>query len=205
MTVEAAAWVPDDDPERPWDDAADLAVEWLLDQAGERGQAPLLVTPTQSQWSMGAESIQLFAQRYEATTPRSNHASFSNRPVLVYVPDYDVMHLALRYARGSAIAVVETVSSPLVGWASAVGALDLTTGEPTRPALSDAQRKTFDRIEFNGNNGWTRGFGADSTARILRSLRDAGDLDKELLLGYMVAKGKHGRAIDRLVDLIDKT
>ena len=42
MKVHAAAWVPGDDPERPWNDAADLAVEWLLREARARGQRPLL-------------------------------------------------------------------------------------------------------------------------------------------------------------------
>jgi hypothetical protein len=28
-TTYRAAWVPDDDPHRPWDDAAALAVEWI--------------------------------------------------------------------------------------------------------------------------------------------------------------------------------
>ncbi len=27
--VRAAAWVPDDDPERPWDEAAELAADWI--------------------------------------------------------------------------------------------------------------------------------------------------------------------------------
>ncbi|WP_267904595.1 hypothetical protein [Streptomyces apocyni] len=33
MVTYTAAWVPDDDPERSWGEAADVAVAWLLEQA----------------------------------------------------------------------------------------------------------------------------------------------------------------------------
>lgn len=120
MTAPAytAAWVPDDDPERPWDDAANLAVDWILSEAGRLEIAPLLVTPTQHRWSSGAESIRWFAQHHTATTPRSDWRSRSAGPVLAYVPDYHTFELAARQARGSSLAVVESVSNPLRGWGS---------------------------------------------------------------------------------------
>lgn len=204
VSIDAAAWVPDNDPKRPWDTAADWAVAWLMDEVEKRGVSPLLVTPTQSQWHCGVASIEALANRYEATTSRSNRASFGNRPVLAYVPDYGDLQLALRYAEGSAIAVVETVSCPIRGWAASVGALDLTSGEPTPPATAK-QLDDFDRIAFNGNNGWTRGFGADVTTRILRDMAARSDLDKDLLLGYMVANGHSGKQIARLGELVDQS
>ena len=45
--LQAAAWVPDDDPERPWDEAADLAAEWIWGRSEIEGLEPLLV-PTPS-------------------------------------------------------------------------------------------------------------------------------------------------------------
>lgn len=31
--LQAAAWVPDDDPERPWDEAADIAADWICERS----------------------------------------------------------------------------------------------------------------------------------------------------------------------------
>ena len=43
--LQAVAWVPDDDPERPSDEAAaDLTAEWIWERADEEGAQPLLVT-----------------------------------------------------------------------------------------------------------------------------------------------------------------
>jgi len=42
----AAAWVPDDDPHRPWDEAADLAANWIWERSDIEEATPLLVTNT---------------------------------------------------------------------------------------------------------------------------------------------------------------
>jgi hypothetical protein len=164
---------------------------------------PLLVTPTQLQWRIGPEIVQVFANRFEATTPRSARARFGHRPVLAYVPDYDTFHLAAGYARDSALAVVEADSDPVVGWAMEVGALNLITGEPTGDTRSEVQREEFERIHFYGNNGWTNGFGNNQLRRILMELQTKGLLNRGLLLGCMLAKGHNGRALTRLSKIID--
>ena len=203
MNIDAAAWVPDDDEERPWDEAADLAVEWIMQEAKIRGERPLLVTPTQSQWD-SADAITWMARNCEAATPRGNRPSHGKRPVLVYVPDYDVMNYRLQFARGSAIAVVEEISDKLSGWAAAVGALNLVTGEKTIDPITEEQLAEYKRIDFNGNNGWASGFGADQTRRILRSLDSIGELDRDHLIGHMLAMGHNARHLKRLRTLVDK-
>ncbi|MFF0249904.1 hypothetical protein [Streptosporangium sandarakinum] len=197
-----AAWVPDDDPHRDWEEAAQLAVAWVLEQAAREGATPLLVTPTQGQWSSGTESIARFARAYPATTPRSgrDRAGSGHGPVLVYVPDLATLHLAARRAHGSALAVIETEETPLIGWAMETGAVNLLTGEATPDTRSDHQRELLERIHFYGNNGWTRGFGHDQTRRILRSERG---LAKDVILGAMAAKGHDGKAVERLSALLD--
>lgn len=77
------------------------------------------------------------------------------------------------------------------------------SGQLTPPA-ADSQLSEFDRIDFNGNNGWTKGHGADSSLRIMRDMDARGELDKDLLLGYMLAKGHGGTRIKRLSSLVDK-
>jgi hypothetical protein len=180
-----AAWVPDNDPERGWDEAAEPVVEWVLGEAERQGAEPLLVTPTQNQWSAGPDVIAWFARTYAATTPRSAHARGGRGPVLVYVPDYHTMYLAANYARGSSLAVVETISSPLIGWAMQAKALDLLQGEVTPDTRTESVCTELDRIHFYGNNGWTTGFGKDQATQILRDLLRDGEVDPAVILGYM--------------------
>ncbi|MCG2803679.1 MAG: hypothetical protein L6311_16530 [Cellulomonas sp.] len=35
--LQAAAWVPDDDPERPWEVAAELAADWIWEHSKLEG------------------------------------------------------------------------------------------------------------------------------------------------------------------------
>lgn len=200
----SASWVPDDDPERSWDEAADLAVDWLLQEASRRGAAPLLVTPTKSQWTSGADSIRWLAQNYEAATTRSSRPSRGQGPVLANVPDYDTFHFAADQARGASLAVVESVATPLRGWAMEVQALNLLTGEVTPDTRTKEQRELLGRIHWYGNNGWTTGFGRDQASRVLAELQRQGLLDADVVLGYMVAKGHHGKAVDRLEKMLLK-
>ncbi|MGX5769756.1 hypothetical protein ACWKWN_03280 [Microbacterium trichothecenolyticum] len=40
--LQAAAWVPDDDPKRPWEEAADLAAAWIWARSEIEGVLPLV-------------------------------------------------------------------------------------------------------------------------------------------------------------------
>ncbi|MEU0521964.1 hypothetical protein [Streptosporangium sp. NPDC006007] len=177
----------------------------MLEQAKQEGSTPLLVTPTQQQWDTGGESITWFANAYPAITPRSSRqrARSGPGPVLAYVPDFGLLHLAARYARGSALAVVETTSTPLIGWAMETGAINLLTGQATPDTLRDSQRELLERVHRNGNNGWTRGFGRDQTLRALRGAYGQDGLTKDIILGTMAAKGHNGKAVERLDEVLD--
>jgi hypothetical protein len=54
------------------------------------------------------------------------------------------------------------------------------------PQLSAAARELYDRIEFNGNNGWADAPGKRDAIRDLRELKAMGELDADLLHGYML-------------------
>ncbi|WP_214107267.1 hypothetical protein [Acrocarpospora catenulata] len=200
-----AAWVPDDDPHRDWEDAAKLAIAWVLEQAAQEGASPLLVTPHQNQWKAGVESITWFANTYPAITPRSSRQRVSRGqgPVLVYVPDFGTLTLAANYARGSSLAVVETASTPLIGWAMETKAVNLLTGQATPETRTNSQREVLERVHFHGNNGWTRGFGRDQTTRILRGAYGREGLTRDVVLGAMAAKGHNSKAVGRLGELLD--
>ncbi|NIL60088.1 hypothetical protein HCB18_27985 [Salinispora arenicola] len=67
--LQAAAWVPDDDPERPWEDAADLAADWIWGRSEVEGIAPLLVTNT-FQNGVGIGCLDEIARRGGQATPQ---------------------------------------------------------------------------------------------------------------------------------------
>ncbi|OHV54486.1 hypothetical protein BCD48_44535 [Pseudofrankia sp. BMG5.36] len=124
--------------------------------------------------------------------------------MLAYVPDYQTMQLAIRYARGGALAVIEGFTTPLCGWAIEVGALDLLENLVTPDLRSAHLRSALDRIHFYGNNGWTNGFGKDATVRLLHDIVEQNELDQDLILGFMLAHGHHHKSIEHLARIIEK-
>jgi hypothetical protein len=195
-----AAWVPDDDGGRTWDEAADLAAEWLLEQAAELGLTPMVVTPTRSQWQSGAEVVCAWASRYGAVTPRTNPLlSPGPKAVLAYVPSYKTLTLGMMYARDGAIAVVETIADPMIGWAMATGAVNLVLGATAGMFDSDTE-DLLEGISFAGNNGWTRGHGRTMA---LRALDRYGYIDPNIVCGYMLAHGHHAESVEDLRKLLD--
>ncbi|WP_322769054.1 hypothetical protein [Frankia sp. Cr1] len=198
-----ASWVPDDDQERDWDDAAELAAAWVQREAERLNVEPLLVTPTQAQWDAGSQVISQFVRRYAATTPRSSRVGVRPASVLAYVPDYETIHLAMRHARGGSLAVVESVATPLRGWAVEAKALDLSQGTISPDDRSEHLREALESIQRVGNNGWTNGFGKDAAVRVLQELHSRGDLDPDLVLGYVLARGQHAKAVERLAKIIE--
>jgi hypothetical protein len=67
--LQAPAWVPDDDAERPWDEAADLAAEWIWERGRLEGLLPVLVTNT-FQNAVGLPCLQEVANRGGQATPQ---------------------------------------------------------------------------------------------------------------------------------------
>ena len=123
-----AAWVPDDDPERGWEIAADLAVAWVRRECAEQGAAGVLVLN-----AFGVEqqipSLRRFAAEHSVTTPRASRdrVGRGKGPVLAYVPDEKTLDFAAGLARGSSLAIVESIHGfRLEGWARQLGAIDLT-------------------------------------------------------------------------------
>ena len=106
--LQAAAWVPDDDPERPWDEAADLAADWIWERSEAEGVKPLLVTNT-FQNARSIESPEAIARAGGQATPQGKER-FERGPVVVYVPDERTLKFALNLARGYSLAAVESVS-----------------------------------------------------------------------------------------------
>ncbi|MEB8342575.1 hypothetical protein [Streptomyces endophyticus] len=200
-----AAWVPDDDPERDWEIAADLAVAWVRQQCTEQGASGVLVLN-----AFGVEqqipSLRRFAAQYAVTTPRASRDRVGRGigPVLAYVPDEKTLDFAAGLARGSALAVVEGAHRfPLEGWARQLGAIDLTRPDEQPEQLGSELAAAIDRLDFYKNNGFGDQFGKQQAQRILQDLRSAGLLERDVVLGALAAKGASDRAVRNLGKLID--
>ncbi|MFX1760811.1 hypothetical protein [Rhodococcus sp. As11] len=201
--LQAAAWVPDDNPERPWDEAAGLAADWIWERSETEGVEPLLVTNTlQKAW--GIERLEEIIQAGGQATPQSKKR-FDRGPVLAYVPDERTLNLALDLARGYSIAVVETVSFPLAEWAAGVGAVNLLDGSASAGNLSDVVIADLDHaVFFGGNNGWTGSHEKTHARNHLVRHVQAGLITPEQAASYVMAVGVSGRGATRLRRLLEK-
>lgn len=105
--------------------------------------------------------------------------------------------------RASHAFVLEWPSYDLSGWARHNHAIHFDTKEELTPALSADAIKLYERIDWNGNNGWHDEYGKRDALRDLRTLREIGELDPNDLAGYMV--GRHSNtAIRKLLELAKK-
>src|SRR6266545_4121562 len=184
-TTYRAAWVPDNDPNRPWDDAAALAVEWIELEAADQGQEAVLVTNTMDSQPLNSPLGQ-YMQHGKHFSPRSR-PNFRGVPVLAYVPVAKTLELAISVARGSSLCVVETDTYPVRGWAAVVGAVDLLTGD--RNELDSRLAEPLDRLEFYGNNAYGPPFDRQRARSVLNGLQGAGLLDRDLIISALAAHG----------------
>jgi hypothetical protein len=105
--------------------------------------------------------------------------------------------------RASHAFVLEWGSDDLSGWARHNHAVHFDTKEELAPALSADAIKLYERIDWNGNNGWHDEYGKRDALRDLRRLREIGELDPHDLAGYMI--GRHSNtAIRKLLELAKK-
>ncbi|PWC06725.1 hypothetical protein DF223_10400 [Mycetocola zhujimingii] len=200
--LRAAAWVPDDDPERAWEDAADLAAEWIWERSEAEDVPPMLVTNT-FQNAIGIASLSEIARGGGQATPQGNER-FQHGPVLAYVPNERTMELALDLARGYSLVIVETISFPLSEWAAAAGAINLLIGDPTATAIPSDVTADLDRaIFFGGNNGWTGSHEEQHARTTLSAHVRSHRLDPDAAVSYAMAHGVSDRGAKRLRALIE--
>lgn len=201
--LQAAAWVPDDDPERPWEVAAELAADWIWEHSKLEGVTPLLVTNT-FQNAVSIECLDEIASKGGQATPQGKQR-FDRGPVLAYVPDERTLRLALDLARGYSLAVVETVSFPLAEWAAGAEAVNLLDGNTSSSNLPDDIKADLDHAVFvGGNNGWTGQHEKQHALNHLVRHVQAGRLAPEQAASYVMAKGVSGKGAKRLRLLLEK-
>lgn len=191
MKPRTTAWAPFHATE-PWEFAADACAGWLREQRRQYGDRLGVVTPVLQTYQMA--SVDRLGWR---TSPRASRERVPSGTlgVLAYVPDLEQLEFASRLARDGSLAVVETASHPLIGWARWCKALNLRTGE-REDALPAEVADRIERLRFCGNNGFTRGFGRNQALRILRE--DLRDVDRDLVWGGLLAAGQGASGIERL-------
>ncbi|MGQ0844334.1 MAG: hypothetical protein ACT4QF_09370 [Sporichthyaceae bacterium] len=174
-------------------------MDWIRAQAHDLGRQPLLVTFS----FQNGDHMEAFRGLEHVTTrSRGSVTGPVGRPVLAYVPDERTLELAHRYARGSALCVVESVSFPVHGWARQTGAVSLLDGR-VLPALDASVATTLDGLKFAGNNGWGDKPGKRDAARLLGDLRGRVDLDE--VVGYILARGASERGAKNLRAIAEKS
>jgi hypothetical protein len=113
----------------------------------------------------------------------------AGRRVLVHCPTFDDLCYAAGLARGSSLCATEWPDAPLAGWVSAVGALNLVTGETTPRPVDEVVRR-LDHLHCAGINGWFDGPGKRDALRLLSELRTAAPhLDERFIASYMLGMG----------------
>lgn len=136
------------------------------------------------------------------TEKSSGHLGDQARVVVILHPTLKLLSRALPSDGSSKVVVVESPTVRLHGWAVASGALNVATLEVPAP-LAPAQAQLYERILWNGNNGWADAPGKRDALHDLRELRALGKLNKGLLIGYMVSRTYYDDVV-RLGKLVDK-
>ncbi|ORV86747.1 hypothetical protein AWC11_16995 [Mycobacterium interjectum] len=199
----AAAWVPDDDPVRPWDEAADLAADWLWQQAESEGVAPILVTNVQKNY-WGISALDEIARAGGHTTPRSR-MRFDHAPVFAYVPSAASLRLAINLARGFSLVAVEGSTFSLAEWAAGADAINLLTNAVSSTSIPEDVRRDLDSVVFfGGRNGWTGPDEKEHARRYLSEHVRAKRLDPEQASSYVMAQGASDRGAKRLREILDR-
>ncbi|MCP3782946.1 hypothetical protein NLX85_06150 [Micromonospora sp. A3M-1-15] len=174
--------------DRTLETAAAIAMEWAERAAVAHQRPAVLVTDRIGEYH-GHDLFERY-RRGRHVSPRSNRLNFRPGAVVAHAPSPTALHLVMRLADGAAVAVVEHPEPwRLSGWARALGARDLFTGE-NAPALHPKLVKFLDALNFYGNNGYSRGHGRDGAQRVLADLRAEGLLeDPDLIISALAARG----------------
>jgi hypothetical protein len=196
-----AAWVPFVEG-RDMAEAVDLAVEWAQSECAEQGVSGVLLTS-----DFGVETsvaaLTDFAQRHRQTTPRArSRPEFRRVPILAYFPNVKMMVQAIALARDSSLAAVEAPDFALSGWARETRAVDLTNPSADLAPLNQRLVEAIALLHSYGNNAYSSGFGRDQAQGVLSELRDEGLLDRDAIVGAVLARGMSDNGIEQLTRLI---
>lgn len=139
----------------------------------------------------------------ERITERSSTAKRRPRVVLALYPSWKLLLKSAPASADSYFVGVEWADGSLRGWATFAGAFDLSTWTTMTDPLSQEVREIYDRIVWNGNNSWMDAHGKSAALRDVRRLNELDQLDRDLLLGYVLNRKRFAAAL-QLETLIEK-
>ncbi|MFV2172383.1 hypothetical protein ACFHW2_11625 [Actinomadura sp. LOL_016] len=178
-----------------WDQAVQLAVDWLDEVRTPDDGAPIVVKAAASSGG-GVRPLERYEARHGSTTWRSK-GTYRRRAVLAYVPGIADLQLAMTLAWNQPMCVVESGLTPLAGWAQELAAVNLLEPEVAIPELPAEVKKELDRLSFDGNNDWGDAHGRRQAQLTLQRLRGMGYLG-ETLEARMIARGASEQGIKNL-------
>ena len=199
-----ATWLPIERQAAGGEDPTALAVEYVDRRCTQTQQPGVLVTHTRG--DLATPSLEWFAEKHRHVTRRSHSdVSPGSGPVLVDMPDADLLALAHFLARGTSLCAMESGALRLNGWAAATHAVDLVTEEHVAP-LTEEVLKLLEHLIFAGNSGWADEPGKRDAQRLLRSLASADtSLDADFIAGFVIGRGKSSAAAKRLHKMFPTT
>ena len=184
--LRAAAWIPavGENLSR-WEEPERAAVEWIVEQATSDEVAPV-VFYTAAKAHGGPGPVHQLAARHGYSYPRDR--SRPRGAVLAYHPDAQSLRMAADMASGSALVVLESMLTPLAGWAAATEAVDLSGVYPQVPEPHPIAKHALDRaVFFGGNNNWTGNHERDHASKALEAAVRGGLIDADTAVGYALA------------------
>lgn len=160
---------------------------------------PIIVANRKPSLGVSPRLIQL-AKAIPVVTPmNANRVSTGyGHPVLAYAVDLRGLELAMRYADGSPVVLIEDMPDEWTGWARAVGARDLINKVDLTPSWTSEQRECLDSIDFNGNNGWFDDYGQRDMITELGRLRDLGGVEVSDVVTDQLARGHSYNSLQHL-------
>ncbi len=149
-----AAWAPWLVDDRDWMLRREsVAAAWLVDAAmSESSELVLQVDAHASSFRSNRGPLGELARRGKVATYKS-----SVGPGAMYAHHADIRLLAtaMRTADGRSVAAIEVPTLPLSGWAMAVGAVNLRTGEPAVDTRTAEQTEMVAMFVSQLYNGWS--------------------------------------------------
>lgn len=93
---------------------------------------------------------------------------------------------AMSGAADSSLCATEHPVFPLRGWAMVLGAIDLTTREPTPSTITEEQMRTLEHMAATGYNSWSSAPGSYTAPPSMARLADSG-LSYDVFVGALMA------------------
>lgn len=182
----AAAWAPWQDGDRDWlIERDELAARWLFDRA-QVEQARIVVQGTSHAHDYRENDGPLgrLARAGKVATYRSPVGSGAT---YVHHASIRLLATAMRTANGHSIAATELPTFPIAGWAMAVGAIDLSSGDVTEDVRSSQEMEMLESFASQLYNGWShKQVGRRASAHYLPLLAKSG-MSYSVFVGSLIA------------------